>query len=102
MDHYSSWLPAQGNPGRRSVVDAGVYAESRSYPEYTNYSPRFSMVYDVRGDGRLAIKASYGKYVGAGSGSGTSNGPARQPGEHERHQDLHVQRLERHASCRFR
>jgi hypothetical protein len=75
MDHYSSWLPAQGNSGRGPWSTQVLYPESRNYPEYTNYSPRFSMVYDVKGDGRLALKASYGKYVGAGSGSGTSNGP---------------------------
>jgi len=75
MDHYSSWLPAQGNPGLGPYSTPVTIAEQRSFPEYTNYSPRLSMVYDVRGDGRLALKASYGKYVGAGSGAGTSNGP---------------------------
>ena len=59
------------------------------------------MVYDVKGDGRLALKASYGKYVGAGSGSGTSNGP-RASQVNQCHSNVHVQRLERHDSRSFR
>ncbi len=75
MDHYSSWLPEQGNYGTGPWSTKNFIPEQRNFPEYTNYSPRFSMVYDVKGDGKLALKVSYGKYVGAGSGNGTSNGP---------------------------
>jgi hypothetical protein len=76
MDHYSSWLPEQGNYGTGPWSNGRTFIpEQRDFPEYTDWSPRFSMVYDVKGDGRLALKASYGKYVGAGSGTGSASGP---------------------------
>ncbi len=72
VDHYSSWLPAQGNPGTGAWSAKNFIAELRDFPVYTNWSPRLSVIYDVKGNGRLALKASYGKYAGAGSGSGAS------------------------------
>jgi len=75
MDHYSSWLPEQGNYGTGPWSKKNTIPEQRDFPVYTNWSPRLSVVYDVRGDGRLVLKASYGKYVGAGSGVGASSGP---------------------------
>jgi hypothetical protein len=76
VDHYSSWLPQQGNPGTGPWANGKtLIPELRDFPTYTNWSPRLSMVYDLKGDGRIALKASYGKYVGAGSGVGSSSGP---------------------------
>lgn len=73
IDHYSSWLPEQGNPGTGPWAVKKIYRERRDFPEYNAWSPRFSFVYDLKGDGRLALKASYGRYTGAGSGG--ANGP---------------------------
>ena len=73
VDHYSSWLPQQGNPGTGPWSTKRIYPERRDFPEYTSWSPRISFVYDVKGDGKLALKASYGKYTGAGSSG--ANGP---------------------------
>jgi hypothetical protein len=74
-DHYSSWLPAQGNPGTGPWSNKTLVGELRDFPVYTNWSPRLSAIYDVKGNGRLALKATYGKYAGAGSGSGSASGP---------------------------
>lgn len=61
LDHYSSWLPAQGNPGTGPWAVKNEIPKRRDFPEYSNWSPRLSFVYDVTGNGRLALKASYGK-----------------------------------------
>lgn len=75
FDRYSSWLPAQGNPGTGPFATARVYPENRDFPVYNAWSPRLSMVYDVTGTGRIAIKASYGRYAASGSGVNASAGP---------------------------
>jgi hypothetical protein len=38
--------------------------------------PRLSMVYDITGEGRVALKASYGRYAGSDSGTGQLPGAA--------------------------
>src|SRR5262245_46141966 len=73
FDRYSSWLPEQGNPGIGPWSTKNIYPERRDFPVYNSWSPRLSFVYDVRGDGKIALKASYGKYTGAGSQG--ANGP---------------------------
>ncbi len=73
FDRYSSWLPEQGNPGTGPWSVKRIFPERRDFPIYNSWSPRFSFVYDVKGDGKLALKASYGKYTGAGSSG--ANGP---------------------------
>jgi len=73
LDHYSSWLPEQGNPGIGPWAVKKIYAERHDFPVYNSWSPRLSFVYDVNGNGRLAIKGSYGRYTGAGSQN--ANGP---------------------------
>jgi Carboxypeptidase regulatory-like domain len=73
IDHYSSWLPEQGNPGTGPWSVKKIYPERRDFPEYNAWSPRFSFVYDLKGDGKVALKASYGRYTG--SGAGNANGP---------------------------
>ena len=34
-----------------------------------------SLIYDVTGNGRVALKTSYGRYAGSGSGPTAANGP---------------------------
>src|SRR5215475_3348019 len=77
MDRYNSWLPAQG---RKGLGPAGIipanFATAFNYPEIgsdsfpveTRFVPRFSLAYDVKGDGKLALKASYGRYTAYTSG----------------------------------
>ncbi len=37
--------------------------------------PRVSAIYDVTGEGRVAVRASYGRYVGGSSGASANPGP---------------------------
>jgi hypothetical protein len=75
FDRYSSWLPAQGNPGTGPWAIPNLQPETHGYPIYNEWSPRLSLIYDVTGTGRVAVKASYGRYAAAGSGPGASTGP---------------------------
>ena len=75
FDRYSSWLPEQGNPGTGPWAEENIYAENRDFPIYNAWSPRVSLIYDVTGTGRLALKTSYGRYAASGSGVTAASGP---------------------------
>jgi Carboxypeptidase regulatory-like domain len=74
-DRYGSWLPEQGNPGTGPFATKNVYPENHDFPTYSAWSPRLSFVYDVTGSGKVALKASYGRYAAAGSGVTAAAGP---------------------------
>ena len=67
-DQTTSWLPEQGNTGAGPWATPNIYPERHDFPVYQNWSPRTSVAYDVFGNGRMALKASYGRYAGATSG----------------------------------
>lgn len=49
----------------------------KELPKYNDISPRVGLVYDVRGDGRTAFKASWGRYMmGLGAGAAQDLNPA--------------------------
>jgi hypothetical protein len=76
VDHYTSFLPQQGNPGEGPYAVKRIFPSRNDgeFPKYTQWSPRLSFAYDVTGTGRLAIKGSWGRYSqGAGPGA-TSTG----------------------------
>ncbi|HUQ86749.1 MAG TPA: carboxypeptidase regulatory-like domain-containing protein [Vicinamibacterales bacterium] len=75
FDHYSSWLPEQGNAGTGPYATARIIPETHGFPVYNAISPRVSAVYDLTGSGRVALKASYGRYAASGSGVGSAAGP---------------------------
>jgi hypothetical protein len=75
FDHYSSWLPEQGNPGTGPYATPRVIPETHGFPVYNALSPRLSAVYDITGSGRIALKASYGRYSASGSGVNNAAGP---------------------------
>jgi hypothetical protein len=75
-DHYTSKLPTQGNPGIGPFAVKNIYPDLTNFPVYSTYTPRFSVAYDVRGDGKIALKFSYGRYGGAGTAPGASPGPS--------------------------
>ena len=75
FDRYSSWLPAQGNPGTGPFAEKLLYPENHDFPTYNALSPRLSVIYDVTGTNRLALKASYGRYAASGSSITASSGP---------------------------
>lgn len=75
FDRYSSFLPEQGNPGTGPFATAFLYPESHGFPVYNAWSPRLSLIYDLTGNGRIALKASYGRYAASGSGVNAASGP---------------------------
>ncbi|MDP1569214.1 MAG: carboxypeptidase regulatory-like domain-containing protein [Vicinamibacterales bacterium] len=75
FDRYSSWLPEQGNPGTGPFATEFLYPENNDFPVYNALSPRVSLIYDVTGEGRIAVKGSYGRYAAAGSGPSAAVGP---------------------------
>jgi len=75
FDQYASWLPEQGNPGTGPFATEFLYPESHDFPTYNALSPRISLIYDVTGEGRIAVKTSYGRYAAAGSGPSAAVGP---------------------------
>jgi hypothetical protein len=76
-DRYSSFLPEQGNPGTGPFATKNIfeYKGEDNYPVYSTLVPRVSAVYDVTGEGRVAVRGSYGRYVGGSSGASANPGP---------------------------
>lgn len=76
-DRYSSFLPEQGNPGTGPFATRNIfeYKGEDNYPIYSTAVPRISAVYDVTGAGRIALRGSYGRYVGGSSGASANPGP---------------------------
>jgi hypothetical protein len=75
-DRYSSFLPEQGNPGTGPFATQNIYPFRDDFPVYAAFVPRVSAVYDLTGEGRIALRASYGRYVGGNSGVLGNPGPA--------------------------
>jgi hypothetical protein len=54
-------LPAQSSPG-------GAFSQSRSFsevnniPDWKTIAPRLGFIYDIKGNGKMAIKANYARY----------------------------------------
>lgn len=76
-DRYSSFLPEQGNPGTGPFATRNIFAYrgEENYPIYSTLVPRVSAVYDITGEGRIAVRGSYGRYVGGSSGASANPGP---------------------------
>jgi len=72
-----SFLPAQGNPGTGPFATKTLFAYQGegNFPIYQTLVPRISAVYDLTGEGRVAVRASYGRYVGGSSGASANPGP---------------------------
>ena len=77
FDRYSSFLPEQGNPGTGPFATKNIfeYKGEGNFPIYQTLVPRVSAVYDLTGEGRVALRASYGRYVGGSSGASANPGP---------------------------
>jgi hypothetical protein len=75
-DRYSSFLPEQGNPGTGPFATAKIfpYQGEENFPIYSTIVPRVSAVYDLTGQGRVAVRASYGRYTGGSSGASANPG----------------------------
>ena len=68
FDRFADFSPAQGNPGTgpwSSIFYPGtgkIEYPKRSFPVFNNFVPRFAFNYDVFGNTRTSLKASYGRY----------------------------------------
>ncbi|MBI4473121.1 MAG: TonB-dependent receptor [Acidobacteria bacterium] len=71
FDRYHSWYPEQGNPSTGPFASTRFFANQlfgqnyprRDMPVLTNVVPRIAFVYDVFGNTKTALKASYGRYA---------------------------------------
>jgi hypothetical protein len=61
----------------KNIVGPG---DKVTFPAYHLWSPRLSFAYDVYGDGKLAIKGSYGRYVGITSSPNSQPAPGENSG----------------------
>lgn len=72
-DHVNAYYPDQSHPGDTALrffgadatrfVPAFDVAGRENVPNYHDIVPRMGAAYDLSGDGRTAIKATWGKYV---------------------------------------
>src|SRR5262249_13486996 len=68
FDRASSWFPMQQEGPSRFLPTAIVVPETRGVDSYKDVSPRIGSAYDVRGNGRTALKVHFGRYLdGAGT-----------------------------------
>src|SRR5262245_6872405 len=77
FDRFSSQQPQQGNTGEGLFATQNILPArpSSDFPIYNSVVPRLSLAYDVTGNGRVAFKASYGRYIDSSSGPNSLPGP---------------------------
>lgn len=56
------WMNAACQP-QTQFIDATCYAPLKGFPDWIAVNPRFSVVYDVGGDGRTALKFAANRYI---------------------------------------
>jgi hypothetical protein len=56
------WMNAACQP-QTPFIEATCYAPLKGFPDWTAVNPRFSVVYDVAGDGRTALKFAANRYI---------------------------------------
>ncbi len=62
FDYYNGYIPAVKEPAH-DFTAAAEYPAVHGAPSWKDISPRLGLAYDVFGDGRTAVKASFGRYV---------------------------------------
>jgi Carboxypeptidase regulatory-like domain len=88
-DWATTFLPPQGNDGsgpyaRKFTIDQKQHyylnadGSKSEFPTYNLWSPRLSFAYDLFGNGKVAVKGSYGRYVGITSSPNSQPGPGVQ------------------------
>lgn len=75
FDRFSSYLPEQGSKGENPFFPKVVYPERHDFPIYSKIVPRLSLAYDISGNGKLAFKASFGRYTNSSSSPSSQPGP---------------------------
>jgi len=62
FEAFQGWNPAQSSPGGIFYPDRS-YAELRNVPNWKNVVPRLGFSYDLMGDGKTALKASFSRFT---------------------------------------
>jgi hypothetical protein len=62
FDSLDAYNPAQCRPGGEFVPEF-CFGEVKSVPSWKDVSPRLGAAYDLFGDGKTAVKFSFGRYV---------------------------------------
>ena len=68
FDYFNAYVPAQTRPAGRFVKQLDV-ARIDNVPNFTDLSPRVGAAYDLFGNGKTAVKATFGRYVGSIGGN---------------------------------
>jgi hypothetical protein len=61
FEYYNGWVTATQSPAGRFIGDRS-FPEIDNVPNWKNWAPRTGVAYDLRGDGRTALKFSFSKY----------------------------------------
>ena len=61
-DHINAFVPEQTHPAGR-FVDTFTTGRIENVPNYHDIAPRLGLAYDLSGDGRTALKATWGRYI---------------------------------------
>jgi carboxypeptidase family protein len=71
FDRSRSWYPAQQEGPSRFLPVAIRIPETPGVDSYKDITPRFGAAYDLRGDGRTALKVNLGRYLEGAGVAGT-------------------------------
>ena len=63
FDHASSWAPAQQIGPERFMPNPLIFPRTPVVDSYKDFSPRMSVTYDLFGNGKTALKGSFGRYL---------------------------------------
>ena len=75
-DFFKGWSPVQVSPATAFSSELS-FPRVEDIPNWKDVSPRLGVAWDVTGDGKTAVKASAGRYMGgAGAGIVQANNPA--------------------------
>ena len=63
-DRYKGWMPEQSQPAFSNgpVTVAAQVFDARDFYTWNNLGPRIGLTYDLAGDGKTVVKASYGLF----------------------------------------
>jgi hypothetical protein len=85
FDRYRAFLPDQERPASRFSPQATTFPANDNVQSFNHISPRLGLTYDLRGNGKTVMKASYGRYYfnpGVGLADAISNNPSTQFSEY--------------------
>jgi hypothetical protein len=63
FNYFNGYVPRQQVPPSR-FLGARDFAPVHGVPEWSDLNPRLGISYDIFGNGRTAVKTSFGRYVG--------------------------------------